>query len=391
MASLRRKFRSPYFFACYLAPDGRRVQRSTKQSRRKAAQVVADQWERAARLGAQKRLGEAQARRVLAEIYEAVNGETLPSATAGDFLKKWAEDRKGDTSARTSAAYGQVAREFLASLGDRADRDISQIGKADVAKYRDGVRARTSVATANKLLKYLRVALGAAWKDGLAPDNPAAKLDTIRRGADDRGKRRPFTVKELKTILTHATGEWKGIILFGLYTGQRLKDIARLTWQNIDPEGNVLRFETGKTGRRMEIPLASPLLAHLQTMPAGDDPSAPLFSEAFAIASKEGSDSRLSQQFHGLLVSAGLASARLPNRMSKGIGRAAPRELSEISFHSLRHTATSLLKNAGVSEAVAMDIIGHDTEAMSRIYTTITETAKRKAIAKMPDVTVRED
>jgi integrase len=122
-------------------------------------------------------------------------------------------------------------------------------------------------------------------------------------------------------------------------------------------------------------------------MQTSDDPAAPLFPEACAIASKEGSDSRLSQQFHGLLVSAGLASARLPNHMSKGIGRAAHRELSDVSFHSLRHTATSLLKNAGVSEAVAMDIIGHDSEAMSRIYTKITEASKRKAIAKLPDLT----
>jgi hypothetical protein len=34
----------------------------------------------AAHLGAEKRLGEAQARRVLAEIHETVNGETLPPA-----------------------------------------------------------------------------------------------------------------------------------------------------------------------------------------------------------------------------------------------------------------------------------------------------------------------
>jgi hypothetical protein len=81
---------------------------------------------------------------------------------------------------------------------------------------------------------------------------------------------------------------------------------------------------TGKTGRSMEIPLASPLPAHVQTMPTSDDP-------------------------------------------------AAPRELGETSFHSLRHTTTSLLKNAGVSEAVAMDIIGHDTEAISRILTKIAD------------------
>src|SRR5476651_2398371 len=95
--------------------------------------------------------------------------------------------------------------------------------------------------------------------------NPAAKFDTFRRRETDRAERRPFTVKELTNILANASGEWKGIILFGLYTGQRLKDFARRTWQNIDTEHDELRFVTAKTGRRMSLPLASPLLAHVQT------------------------------------------------------------------------------------------------------------------------------
>ena len=67
-----------------------------------------------------------------------------------------------------------------------------------------------------------------------------------------------------------------------------------------------------------------------------------------------------------------------------GLGRAQRRMVSEISFHSLRHTATSLLKNAGVPEAVAMDIIGHESEAISRHYTHIESRAKRSALNKLP-------
>lgn len=59
----------------------------------------------------------------------------------------------------------------------------------------------------------------------------------------------------------------------------------------------------------------------------------------------------------------------------------------EVTFHSLRHTATSLLKNAGVSEAVARDVIGHESAAISRHYTHIDQGATRKALAKLPDVT----
>jgi hypothetical protein len=45
-----------------------------------------------------------------------------------------------------------------------------------------------------------------------------------------------------------------------------------------------------------------------------------------------------------------------------------------------------MLKNAGVSDAVARDIIGHESEAISRQYTHIDMAAKRKAIESLPDI-----
>src|SRR5450432_4238395 len=68
-------------------------------------------------------------------------------------------------------------------------------------------------------------------------------------------------------------------------------------------------------------------------------------------------------------------------------GRNGRRNVSEISFHALRHTATSLLKNAGVSSAIVQDIIGHESAAISANYTYIDDAAKRGALAKLPDIT----
>jgi integrase len=45
-----------------------------------------------------------------------------------------------------------------------------------------------------------------------------------------------------------------------------------------------------------------------------------------------------------------------------------PCEVSEISFHSLRHSAVTLLKAAGVSDFIAREIVGHDSAAVSRQY-----------------------
>ena len=97
MAFLRRFPRSPFWFAGFTLADGRRVQRSTKQGDRKKAQATADKWEEAAKLASQKRLGEAQARRILSEIYEKLHGEPLMTKTARQFLTDWAEGRKVDT------------------------------------------------------------------------------------------------------------------------------------------------------------------------------------------------------------------------------------------------------------------------------------------------------
>ena len=391
MASLRKKDRSDYFFACYYTADGRRVQRSTKQTNRKKAQAMADLLEKAAKLGAQKRLGESQARRIMQDIYSAVNTEPLTFATTRDFLNGWAEKLKATTAPRTAAAYAQIARDFITSLGTRADLDISQVERSDVARFRDGVEARTSPATAHKALKYLRIALGAAQRDGLMQINPAQLLIKKRTTVEQQAAkvmRRAFTVPELKMILGNASGEWRGIILCGLYMGQRLKDIARLTWRNVDTENRQFHFVTAKTGKKMDLPIAEPVLAYITELQAPDDPAAPLFPKAYKIGIKDTGDSRLSQQFHAILAASGMVDERKTKlKAEDGKGRSNSRKVNEISFHSLRHTATSMLKSAGVVESVAMEIIGHDSAVISKHYTHVDAQAKRAAIALLPDIT----
>jgi integrase len=93
----------------------------------------------------------------------------------------------------------------------------------------------------------------------------------------------------------------------------------------------------------------------------------------------------LSNDFFNILVAAGLAQKK--THKATGKGHSAKREQNEISFHSLRHTATSLLKNSGVSDAVARDFIGHDSPAVSASYTHIDMDAKRRAVDKLPDIT----
>ena len=124
---------------------------------------------------------------------------------------------------------------------------------------------------------------------------------------------------------------------------------------------------------------------HLQLLPTPIDGSVPVLPYSCEVVTRQGRTSALSTKFHTILVKAGLAQPHVKKETGKG--RAVPRERGGLSFHCLRHTATSLLKNAGVSESVAMDIIGHDSKEISAVYTHIESSAKRSAMDKLPDVT----
>ena len=381
MASIhKRPGRSRFYWAAYYREDGRRAQRSTKTTDRKRALRIANDLEDAH----QRKLTEGQMRRVLSDLNERLVGQPLASASLKDFAASWLKRKKGKVETVTFQMYQGALADFVDALPSKAGLGLQYVTVADIASWRDKCAAKATPRTANNKLKIVRTFFQTAWRDGYITENPAARVGTL---ATADSTRRPFTLSELKQLLAIANDEWRGMILAGLYTGQRLKDIASLTWANVDLERKEIALSTSKTGRRQIIPIAKPLLAHLATMPAGDDPRAPLFPTAHPYGMKPGGKSHLSQGFYELLVDANLATARLPKRKSLGVGRAAPRKKSEITFHCLRHTATSLLKNAGVSEAVARDLIGHDSAEVSQQYTHIDAESKRAAVELLPDVT----
>ena len=234
-----------------------------------------------------------------------VNGEKLPGSTAHDFLTKWAANKKRETAEATGRKYSEVIQQFIAAIGKKADSDISDLTRGDVMAFRDGLASRLSQSTANLAIKIVRMALKEALIAGLVDTNAAIGVRPVKnRGAVNA--RRAFTLPELKKILNTAAGEWRGLILFGIYTGQRLGDIAKLTWQNLDMDRQELAFVTSKTGRNQRVPLATPLRRYIEKLPAGDNPKQPLFPEAFSV----GRTGTLSNQFYDILVDAGLAKDR---------------------------------------------------------------------------------
>ncbi|MFY9984908.1 MAG: tyrosine-type recombinase/integrase [Chthoniobacterales bacterium] len=378
MASVLQRGKKKTWYAVFRDLEGRQLWRKLDAVDRKSAEAGANLLEATA----QKAKSAQYLRKAFTELYQEVYGEAMPTTTAKEYAKVWLEQKKHEVAPVTHIEYERVASRFCKFLGERANRDLADITKGELVRFRNELAAGLSAGRVNFCVKVLRMFFRSAHKDGYLLENPAQYLETVRNRAD--GRRRPLTVDEIRAVLAIANPEWQSLIRFGLYTGQRLMDLALLTWSGIDLERGEIRLTTSKTGRRMTIPMAQPLREYLVALAGEDDPDAPLHPRAFAGVKKDGRTNNVSNQFVELLHQAGLREAQ--THQSRKIGRGARRQASNISFHSLRHAAVSLLKDSGIPEAVVMELIGHDSKAMSAHYTHVGTEALEKAVAVLPGV-----
>jgi integrase len=391
MPSIHKQAGRPYWFCAFSIFDpqtnrSRRVFRSTKTSDRKQALEICRAWHKAALKARNGKLSVDAAREVIAQgvsdVFMHANIESLPSGSIKTWSDTWIKAKAIETEETTHARYKRVIERFTGFLGEaKSKRDLSTLQASDIARFRDREAKELSRSTANLSVKVLRVCLGEAVRQGLLTNSQAVRVKFLKSTAES--KRRAFTLDEIKRILKAcgADTEWRGLVLFGLYLGQRLGDLARLTWRAIDLDSGEIAFTARKTGRRIVLPLVQPLVDYLAALPASDNPNAYIFPNS----AKHKRTASLSNHFREILVDAGLVQPRDYRGSKKGRDQA--REPSEISFHSLRHSAVTMLKAAGVSDFIAREIVGHESAAVSRQYTHLSTIDKRAAMQRLPDVT----
>ena len=381
LASLTKRPTSQFWVACFTDRHGRRLKRSTATLDRKRAQRIADEYETAAR---RKRTA-LQVRRVITQLHQEITGEEVSQTSLRNFLDTWLERKAPEIAPSTEAFYRNAAAKFIGFMGPMADADVTEVTREHITRFRNEEGKRWAPKTVNHQVKFLRMVFRNARRDAIVGDDPAEFVETVRRGR--AVARRPFTIPELKAALSVANPEWRSMILFGLYTGQRLGDVATLTWQNIDLQQGEIRLITRKTHKTKVLPIAAPLRRHIEALPASDDPAEPLHPMAFKIVmEQEGKSGHLSNRFADLLADAGLREKK-PHRKGKDVSKRSRPTHSELSFHCLRHTAVTMLKEAGIPAAVVMEMVGHDSAQMSEVYTHVGAEAMQRAANTLPDLT----
>jgi integrase len=387
------KGRSPFFYCQYRCGDGRWLKKSTKikikpdkgekrkdGSPKSRADKRAEAWEVCLRFQEAEDLGknglftQEHAKKILDEILQRTTGERLNTYKARDWFAHWLEQKEQVRAGKTLERYRQVVRDFVESLGRRADLSLAHISSKDVLAYRksvidSGKRART----ANLSIKVISAAFNAAVRQHVIDSNPATALESLKVRSDEKGT---FTPRQVSALVAEAQGDdWKNAILFGYFTGARLSDIANMKWEAINWNKKLIRFVASKTGKQVLVPL-HPELERALLKSAGIG-SAPMFP---ALAGKgTGGRYGLSGQFSAIMEKAGIE-----GKLTEASGG---RTLSSLSFHSLRHSFNSALANRGVPQEIRQKLTGHATAAMNEIYSHHEIETLRAAVAQLPEVT----
>lgn len=389
MASLHKQAGKPNWFCAFITPDGQRHFKSTGTPDKKQAAEVCRTWAKASLH--REKLNADKAREIIAAGVAdvlAASGESLPSETIRKWCKRWLAIKEVENEPTSHTRYEQAIRVFLDFIGSAADKNLESLTPNTILEFRDDCSQKVSAGTANTNIRIVRSCLNSAQQQGLLSSNPASRVKFLKERGES--KRREMTLAEIRRVL-NVCGDtpWRGLVLIGLYTGQRLGDCARLTWQQVDLVNKTISFVTRKTSKRLSMRLAEPLVDYLSGLPATDNPRTFVFPRFSAMG--ENVTASLSKAFaEEILIPAGLMPPRPKNHASNGTGRKAKRQLNEVTFHSLRHSLVTMLKATGASNALAQMIVGHDSAAVSARYTHLSADDTAESISKLPDVT-RQD
>jgi integrase len=373
VASVHKKRGSKFWHAAFTLPDGRRTFRSTKETDKSRAIQVGLQWEKASR----RRVAKDQAQRVLADIVRIGTGDDFQVETLHKHCQRWLQRKGREVGIRSKEKYQDVVDSLTGAFP--SEMKMADVTTKQLADLRDDIAARVSLGKANFFRKIVRSIFQDAMNTGTISENPAATLTALNdaREKAERVARRPFRLDEVEAILDvlPREDEWHGMVLFGVYTGQRLRDIAEARFEQI--RDGVWSFRSGKTSLDMRVALAMPILKWLGGL-------ARSAGHIFPEQAKAAQSSVLSNRFYRIMAQARLVPHRNNQKKEGANGRAGKRVVNALGFHCFRHTTQTWLMEAGATRELAMAHVGHENEQTSRGYTHIGVDALRSVVEKLP-------
>jgi len=209
----------------------------------------------------------------------------------------------------------------------------------------------------------------AVWKHAFERDfvPKDCPVQSVKIGRINNARTRILSPTEAKNLLAAIkridNNAWE-FTLACLHTGGRLGEVARLTWGNVDIAKGVLTLMHTKSGKPRSIPLTKGLKVALESKAQGQP-------DDLVFTNNEG----------GQWLSMPANFRKAVEDLAFNEGRNDRRD--RLVFHSLRHSAASMLLEAGEHVRTIQEIFGWSTLAMVQRYLHPTAESKVRALKSL--------
>ena len=298
------------------------------------------------------------------------------------YLKMWFAEvyGRGERPARYSTRYkveGLLRNHILPALGPIW---LQKLTARDVQRFYNQLidDKRLAASSVRNIHNVLHQALDTAVQWGLLPRNVT---DLVKKPALKQRQGVVLSTAQYQALMAAAKGTaLEMLIRLAVFTGARSGELRALHWEDVDVARGLLHIrhtlmrvtgkglvrsetKTEKSKRTIELP--APLLATLLAHQAAQTPPAVML-----FPSREG----------GYLDRANMDAAW--KRLLKKAGLP-----TTFRFHDLRHTASSLMQQAGVNPSVVQQILGHSNISTTLgIYTHVQQGQQLAAIERLWEV-----
>jgi integrase len=258
---------------------------------------------------------------------------------------------------------------YLDRLGGRGVK-VSAVTASWYEDFQERMRKDSGLKSAHTQEKYccvVRQVLKKAVRDGLLPRDPSSGIKHI---PVPDSKKEFLTVDEVRKMFStpyaragsmepELQEDIRRAFIFGCLTGFRVSDLCLLTWADIDTERMEITRRQKKTRKLVVVPIKAETLEFIL----------------------DGREIQASDPVFPYLA----ATHTTTNRYLKGWAHEAGIR-KNVSWHTARHTAATLLLEYGAGIYTVMRILGHTKVQTTMQYAVVSDKKKRDAVDSIPEI-----
>jgi integrase len=310
-------------------------------------------------------------------------GRVDESLTVATYLQAWSDGLMG-LRPRTLESYRfTVDRHLIPRLGTLSLLDLQA---ADIRRVVRSIDDEIGGRTAGYALTILRMALGQAVSDRILERNEAA---SVRKPATADHSDDPFLdAAAARTFLAAVAGDrLEALYVVAVTLGLRRGEILGLGWRQVDLKAGTLAVtrtlsylpgdaydltppKTKRARRIVRIPAIA--VAALEEHRGRQN------RERLAAGTTWRKDWSKAELVFTTKTGGPIAGSTLSHALHRHLAAAG---LKRIRFHDLRHSATSMLIEAGVSRPKVQELLGHSDPSMTDRYTHVAPSSSDAADA----------